>query len=114
MRCPTWLKSALTPLRSTKDPSKHAAPPALGYFVHQCGGFARDLRESWNFITIPPPGQGKQGGEKQQEVVVRHLLPREGLCFYRTDNTRGDARQEKSEKYVISPSAGALDTFWWR
>ena len=110
---PAWLTSALTPLRSTKHPTKRAAPPALGRIAHQRGGFTRDLRGSWDFITIPPAGQGKEGEEKR-EVVVRHLLPRDDLRFYRTDGVQGDVRPEKGERFVVGPSPAALGTFWWR
>ena len=57
---PAWLNSALTPLRSTTHPSKCAAPPALGWVARQRGGFPRDLRASWDLITVPPAGQGRR------------------------------------------------------
>ena len=102
---PVWLNSALTPLRSTTDPSKRAAPPALGWVTHRRGGFSRDLRESWDFITVPPDGR---------ELIIKHFLPRKVLRFYRKGGEEGDAQPEKGERFVIGPSANALGTFWWR
>ena len=102
---PVWLNSALTPFRSTTDPSKRAAPPALGWVTHRRGGFPRNLRESWDFITVPPDGR---------EITVKHFLPREVLRFYRQGSAEGDAQPEKGEVFVIGPSANALGTFWWR
>lgn len=102
---PAWLESALTPLRSTADPNKLAAPAELGWIAHRRGGYARDLRESWDFLTVP-------AAETHKEVVVRHILPRDGLRFYY--KTGGEARPEKGEKFVVGPSANALGTFWWR
>ena len=102
---PVWLNSALTPLRSTTDASKRAAPPALGWVAHRRGGFPRDLRESWDFITVPPDGR---------DITVEHFLPREGLRFYRQGGGDEDAQPEKGERFVIGPSVNALGTFWWR
>lgn len=102
---PVWLNSALTPLRSTTDASKRAAPPALGWIAHRRGGLPRDLRESWDFITVP-----RDGGE----IEVKHLLPRENLRFYKQGGDEGDAQPEKGERYVIGPNVNALGTFWWR
>lgn len=110
MTSPAWLHSALTPLRSTTHPSKLAGPPALGYIAHERGGFTRDLRDSWDFITIPPAGQGKE----KAEVVARHLLPRGNLRFYSKTGGEGELKPEKGEKFVVGPSAGSLGTFWWR
>jgi hypothetical protein len=107
------MNSAVTPLRSTKQPAKHAAPPALGYIAHGRGGLTRDLRGTWDFITIPPVGQENEGKENP-EVVVRHLLPRDDLRFYRTDGVQRDVKPEKGERFVIGPSPGGLGTFWWR
>ena len=102
---PVWLNSALTPFRSTTDPSKRAAPPALGWVTHRRGGFPRDLRESWDFITVPPDGR---------TITVKHFLPRKALRFYRQGGGEGHAQPEKGERFVIGPSANALGTFWWR
>jgi hypothetical protein len=110
---PAWLNSALTPLRSTTDPSKCVAPPALERIAHRRGGFTRELRASWDFITVPPAGQGKQG-EENGVVVAHHLLPRDGLRFYRTDGAQGEVMPEKGEKLVVGLSTGGLGTFWWR
>lgn len=110
---PAWFNSALTALRNTTDPSKFVAPKALGLIGHRRGGFTRDLRASWDFITIPPAGRGKQGEEKA-EVVVRHLLPQDDLRFHRTDGAREMVSPEPGEKYIVAPSAGGLGTFWWR
>ena len=101
---PVWLNSALNPFRSTTDPSKRAAP-ALGGVTHRRGGFPRDLREAWDFITVPPDGR---------EITVKHFLPREVLRSYRQGSAEGDAQPEKGEVFVIGPSANALGTFWWR
>ncbi|MCJ1425285.1 hypothetical protein MMC29_003173, partial [Sticta canariensis] len=65
---PVWLNSALTYLRSTSNPDRYGGPPELGYKVHRRGGFGRDLREDWDFITIPSLKSG-------EEAVVQHRLP---------------------------------------
>ncbi|KAL8787518.1 MAG: hypothetical protein Q9213_002176 [Squamulea squamosa] len=105
---PVWLNSALTYFRSTSDPDQYGGPPELGYKVHY-GGFARNLRDDWDFITIP-------SFESREEAVVEHRLPVEKLQFWkkRDDGYRDEVRPEKGEKWVIGPSEGALGTFWWR
>ena len=103
---PVWMNSALTPLRSMTHPSKFAGPAALGLVACGRGGYSRDLRESWDFITVPPAGQG--------EVVVKHLLPRDDLRFWGKTGAGEEMKPEKGEKYVIGPSERGLGTFWWR
>ncbi|MCJ1467194.1 hypothetical protein MMC07_005817 [Pseudocyphellaria aurata] len=106
---PVWLHSALTYLRSTSNPDRYGGPPELGYKVHRRGGFARNLREDWDFITIPSLESG-------QEVVVQHRLPVEKLQFWqkRDDGYRDSATPERGEKWTLGPSEGGLGTFWWR
>lgn len=105
---PVWLNSALTYLRSTSNPDRYGGPPELGYKVHRRGGFSRDLREDWDFITIPSLESG--------EVVVQHRLPVEKLQFWkrRDDGYRDEVKPEKGGKWAIGPSEGGLGTFWWR
>ena len=105
---PVWINSALTAFHSVKDPSRRAGPPALNLIVHRRGGFTRDLRRSWDFLTVP-------SAESGQEVVISHLLPLESFSFWnRAGPDAGPVQPEKGEKFVICPSAGALGTFWWR
>ncbi len=106
---PVWINSALTNLRSASSPDRYGGPPELGYKVHRRGGFARNLRESWDFITIPSFDSG-------EEVVVEHRLPVERLQFWkkRDDGYRDEVKPEQGEKWVIGPSEGGLGTFWWR
>ncbi|KAL8767363.1 MAG: hypothetical protein Q9209_006126 [Squamulea sp. 1 TL-2023] len=106
---PVWLNAALTYLHSTSNPDRYGGPPELGYKVHHYGGFARNLREDWDFITIPSLESG-------EEIVVEHRLPVEKLQFWkkRDDGYRDEVRPEKGEKWVVGPSEGALGTFWWR
>ena len=107
MTSPVWLESALTPLRSVTDPNKLAGPPQLGWIGCRRGGYPRDLRESWDFLTIP-------AADTHEEVVVRHLLPRDSLEFWsKAGGGREDAKPEKGEKFVVGPSARGLGTFWW-
>lgn len=106
---PVWLSSALTHLRSTSNPDRYGGPPELGYKVHRRGGFDRNLRESWDFITIPSLESG-------EEVEVQHRLPVEKLQFWkkRDDGYRDEVKPEKGEEWVVGPSEGGLGTFWWR
>lgn len=106
---PVWLESALTPLRSTVDPDKIATPAGLSLIACRRGGYPRDLRESWDFLTVP-------AADTHEEVVVRHLLTREGLRFYykNRDDGQRETKPEKSEKFLVGPSARSLGTFWWR
>ncbi|CAO1605245.1 hypothetical protein XANCAGTX0491_008767 [Xanthoria calcicola] len=105
---PVWLNSALTYLRSTRDDDRYGGPPALGYKIHRRGGFARNLREDWDFITIPSM---ESGGE----VVVEHRLPVEDLQFWKrkSDGYVDSVTPEKGEVWNIGPSEGGLGTFWW-
>ncbi|KAL9630444.1 MAG: hypothetical protein Q9204_004719 [Flavoplaca sp. TL-2023a] len=105
---PVWHNSALTYFHSTSNPDRYGGPPGLGYKVCHRGGFARNLRENWDFITIP-------SFESGEEVVVEHILPVEELQFWkkRDDGYRDEVKPEKGEKWVIGPSEGALGTFWW-
>ncbi|KAL9609263.1 MAG: hypothetical protein Q9167_005964 [Letrouitia subvulpina] len=106
---PVWINSALTPFHSTSDPSRCAGPPELGYIVHRRGGYPRNLRESWDFVTVPSADSG-------QEVVISHLVPLERLRFWSTNPsaTTEPVRPEKGERFRIRPSEGGLGTFWWR
>lgn len=106
---PVWLNSALTPIRSTTDPEKIMGPEEMGWKVHRGGGFPRNLRDAWDFITIPPAATSDQ---PVSEVTVRHLLPTKGLNF----RTRAGQPWSpgKGEKFVVGPASGALGTFWWR
>lgn len=106
---PVWINSSLTCLRSTSSPDRVGGPPELGYVVHRRGGFARNLREDWDFLTIPPASSG-------QEVVVEHSLQLNKLQFWQSKNDgyRDEVRPHKGERFVIAPSEGALGTFWWR
>lgn len=106
---PVWLHSALTPLRSTADQNKIAGPREMGWKVHHGDGFPRNLRNAWDFITIPPLAAP---GQPASEITVRHLLPTEGLSFRSREGQHW--RPEKGEKFVVGPSLGALGTFWWR
>lgn len=63
---PVWVNRALDPLRSTTDPSKFGGPQQMNWRVQLRGGYARNLREDWDFLTVPPNGE---------EVMVSHLLP---------------------------------------
>lgn len=81
--------------------------------MHRRGGYERDLRNSWDFVTLPPASHRSQGDDKA-EVVIRHLLPREGLQFFSKTGGKEDVQPKKGEKFVIGPSAGGLGTFWWR
>ena len=105
---PVWFNSALTYFRSTNNPDRYGGPPQLGYKVHRRGGFARNLREDWDFITIPSLESGR-------EVTVQHKLPVEKLQFWtkRDDGYRNDVKPEKGEHWAIGPSEGGLGTFWW-
>jgi hypothetical protein len=81
----------------------------LGYRVCRRGGFARNLREDWDFLTIPPADSGR-------EVVVEHSLPLEKLQFWqlRDDGYKAQVKPEKGERFVVAPSEGGFGTFWWR
>ncbi|KAG7007540.1 hypothetical protein G7Y79_00009g026490 [Physcia stellaris] len=81
----------------------------LGYRVHRRGSFARNLREDWDFITIPSLESGK-------EVIVQHRLPVETLQFWkkRGDGYRDEVKPQKGESWAIGPSEGGLGTFWWK
>ncbi|KAL8718822.1 MAG: hypothetical protein Q9225_004085 [Loekoesia sp. 1 TL-2023] len=105
---PVWINSALTYLCSTSNPDRYGGPPELGYKVHRRRGFARNLRDNWDFITIPSFKSG-------EEVVVEHRLPVEKLQFWkkRDDGYRDEVKPEKGGKWDIGPSEGALGTFWW-
>lgn len=76
--------------------------------VHRRHGFARNLRESWDFLTIPSLESG-------EEVVVKHQLPLHTLQFWkkRNDGYRDEVTPEKGESWTIGPSEGGLGTFWW-
>ena len=50
----------------------------------------------------------------KSELVIRHLLPREGLNFISKTGEGGDVKPERGEKFVVGPSATGLGTFWWR
>ncbi len=106
---PVWFTSALTYLRSTSNADRYGGPPELGYRVGQRGGFARNLREDWDFLTIPSLASG-------EEIVVEHRLPVEKLQFWKKRNNgyRDEVQPEKGEKWGIGPSEGGLGTFWWR
>ena len=106
---PVWLNSALTYFQSTSNSDRYAGPPELGYKVGQRGGFARDLREDWDFITVPSLESGK-------EITVEHRSPVKKLQFWqkREDGYRNEIKPEPGEKWVIGPSEGGLGTFWWR
>ncbi|KAL9590708.1 MAG: hypothetical protein Q9203_000504 [Teloschistes exilis] len=96
-------------VRCTTDPDRYGGPPELGYKILHRGGFARDLRRDWNFITIPSQESG-------QEVTVEHRVKVENLQFWkrRDDGYRDKVKLEEGEKWVIGPSEGGLGTFWWR
>ena len=106
---PVWLNSALTPIRSTTDPNKIMGPQEMGWKVHRGGGFPRNLRDAWDFITIPPAAASDQ---PVSEILVRHLLPTEGLNFRSREGQPWSPG--KGEKFVVGPDLGALGTFWWR
>lgn len=105
---PVWLNSALTYLRSTRDDNPYGGPPAMSYKVHRRGGFARNLREDWDFITIPSL---ESGGE----VVVEHRLPIQELQFWEKGSNAyvDNVKPEKREVWNTGPSEGGLGTFWW-
>ncbi|KAL6715229.1 hypothetical protein ACLMJK_007493 [Lecanora helva] len=105
---PAWAASALTYLRSTSDEGRYGGPPQLGWRVCRRGGYARDLREDWDFITIPSLESG-------EEILVAHRLPVDELQFSknRDDGYRDEVKPEKGEKWTICPSRGGLGTFWW-
>ena len=107
---PVWLNSALTPITSTTDPQKMMGPQEMGWKVHRGGGFPRNLRDAWDFITIPPAAAASD--QPLAETTVRHLLPTEGLDFRTRDGQPW--RPSKGEKFVVGPALGALGTFWWR
>ncbi|KAL8994157.1 MAG: hypothetical protein Q9169_005803 [Polycauliona sp. 2 TL-2023] len=105
---PVWINSALTYFRSTLDQDRYGRPPALGYRICRWGGFARNLREDWDFITVP---SFEDGGE----VILEHKMPVEDLRFWkkRSDGYKASIKPEKGEIWTIGPSAGGLGTFWW-
>lgn len=84
-------------------------PQEMGWKVHRGGGFSRNLRDAWDFITIPPAAAADQPVSK---IVVRHLLPTESLNFRTREGQPWSP--EKGEKFVVGPGLGALGTFWWR
>ena len=106
---PVWINSALTYFRSTSNPDRYGGPPELGYRVHRRGSFARNLREDWDFITIPSLESGK-------EVTVEHRVAIERLQFWekRDDGYRDEVTPMKEERWAIGPDRGGLGTFWWR
>jgi len=108
-RSRVWINSALTEFRSTSNPARGGGPPALDHILHRRRGFDRDLRESWDFLTVPSQESG-------EEVVVQHALPLEELEFWqrREDGYKTPTKPEKGEKFRIAPSQGSLGTFWWR
>jgi len=55
-----------------------------------------DLRKSWEFITIPPLGQG--------ETVIKHEVPR---------NLIEEADLNSGEVYKVALSDKCLGTRWW-
>ena len=105
---PVWSNSALTYLRSTSNPDRYAGPPELSYRICRRGGFARNLRKDWDFITIPSAVSG-------QECIIEHRLPIQKLQFWekRADGYRDEVRPERGEIWAIEPSQGGLGTFWW-
>lgn len=107
---PVWLNSALAPIRSTTDSNKIAGPQEMAWRVHRAGGFPRNLRDAWDFITIPPPAAA--ASQPASETTVRHLLPTEGLSFRNREGQH--LSPGKGETFVVGPSLGALGTFWWR
>ena len=93
---PVWVTSALTYFRSTSNPDRYGGPPKMGYRVHRRRSFARNLREDWDFITIPSMESGNK-------VTVEHRVPIEKLQFWekRNDGHRDELTPIKEEKWVM-------------
>ena len=104
---PVWLESALTPFRSTADAARRVAPRALGLIACRRGGYPRDLRGAWDFVTLPP-------ADATGEVTVRHVVPRAELRFHTTAEPAAAMVPRPGERFVVGPSEGGLGTFWWR
>ena len=81
----------------------------MGWKVHRGGGFPRNLRDAWDFITIPPATASDQ---PFSEITVSHLLPTDGLDFRSREGQPWSPG--KGETFVVGPGLGALGTFWWR
>ena len=108
-RSPVWLESALTAFRSTEQPTRSIAPYALGLIACYRGGFARNLREDWDFITLPAP----DGDGADKEVMVQHAVPRKDMRFCDAEDPKATMEPRPGEKFVVGPSARGLGTYWW-
>ena len=103
---PVWINSGLTAFHSKETPGKTVAPFLLGFITCRRSGYSRDLRQSWDFLTIPPMSKG--------EIVVRHAVPREKIQFFNPESPPSSDRPDKGENFAIQPNPRALGTFWWR
>ena len=103
---PVWLESALTAFRSAADDRRRVAPRALGLIAcRRGGGVPRDLRESWDFVTVPPAPAA---------VTVRHVVPRAGLRYDVVGEPAAVMVPRVGERFRVGPSEASLATWWWR